>query len=321
MEKLIEVRNLAKYFEVKSGGPWTKPAVLRAVDGVSFDVFRGETLGIVGESGCGKSTLGRTILGLLEKTSGEVLHRGEDIFSYGRSQMKAARKDMQMIFQDPFSSLNPRRKVRSIIAQPLKIHRAGTAAEIAERTLSLMAEVGLNREYRNRYPHQFSGGQRQRIGIARALALNPDFVVCDEAVSALDVSVQAQIVNLLLELQERHGLTYVFIAHDLAVVEFVASRIVVMYLGRIVETAGKQELRRNRLHPYTKALFEAFPSADPRMRGDRKPIVLGDVPSAIDPPSGCHFHPRCPAAMDVCRRVYPEITEPEPGHQVSCHLF
>jgi oligopeptide/dipeptide ABC transporter ATP-binding protein len=319
--KLLEVRDLCKHFGVGRAGLGAPAVVLKAVDGVSFDVEQGEVLGIVGESGCGKSTLGRTILRLHEKTAGTVLFRDRDLFSLGGRELKALRREMQMIFQDPFSSLNPRKKVRDIIGQPLRIHRDGSPGEIAERVAQLMVEVGLDPTYRNRYPHQFSGGQRQRIGIARALALNPRFIVCDEAVSALDVSIQAQILNLLLDVRERHRLTYMFIAHDLAVVQFISTRILVMYLGRIVERAGAGMLKTDRLHPYTRALYAAYPSMDAAGRAKKERIVMGDVPSAINPPSGCHFHPRCPFAMDVCRREYPVLKEVKPGHAVACHLF
>jgi oligopeptide transport system ATP-binding protein len=321
VEELIQVRNLRTHFEIKPENLSEQRAFLKAVDDVSLEVHPGEVLGVVGESGCGKSTLARTILRLNEKTAGEVLYRGREVFSLGGAELKAFRRNVQMIFQDPFSSLNPRKKVRSIIGQPLRIHHVGTAREIQERVTQLMAEVGLGREYRNRYPHQFSGGQRQRIGIARALALNPEFVVCDEAVSALDVSIQAQILNLLLELQEKHRLTYMFIAHDLAVVEFIASRVLVMYLGKIVEQAAKTVLRQKRLHPYTMALFAAYPNPDPSRRGAKGRPVMGDVPSPIAPPSGCHFHPRCPYVMPRCRVEYPELKEAEPEHLVACHLY
>ena len=321
MEELLEVRNLKKYFDIRPEKLRERAAVLRAVDDVSFDVHQGEVLGIVGESGCGKSTLGKTVLRLYEKTGGSVLFKGRDVFSYRPKEIKLLRRQMQMIFQDPFSSLNPRKKVRSLIGQPLRIHGVGSSQEISRRVSRLMEEVGLNPEYRNRYPHQFSGGQRQRIGIARALALNPEFVVCDEAVSALDVSIQAQILNLLLDLQQRHRFTYIFIAHDLAVVQFIATRILVMYLGKIVEHAEKARLVEERLHPYTQALFEAFPDADPESRIGRKEVVVGDVPSPIQPPSGCHFHPRCPHVMERCRREYPAAKEVKPGHFTACHLY
>ncbi|MGA2083252.1 MAG: dipeptide ABC transporter ATP-binding protein [Holophaga sp.] len=314
MDTLLEVRQVAKHFNLKGG------AVLKAVDGVSFDLRRGATLGVVGESGCGKSTLGKTLLRLEEPTAGSALLDGVDLFGLGRAQLKAARRRMQMIFQDPFSSLNPRRSASAILEQPLVIHRICSGAERRERVDHLMDEVGLDRRYRNRYPHQFSGGQRQRIGIARALALNPELIICDEAVSALDVSIQAQIINLLLDLQQAHGLTYIFIAHDLSVVEFISDRILVMYLGRIVEDAPKAELVAKRLHPYTQALFEASPILDPDLRGKRT-TVPGDLPSPIDPPRGCHFHPRCPRATDRCREAYPERKEVAPGHFTACHLY
>jgi oligopeptide/dipeptide ABC transporter ATP-binding protein len=314
MDTLLQVRDVAMHFHLKGG------AVLKAVDGVSFDVRRGETLGVVGESGCGKSTLGKALLRLFEPTAGSALLDGRDIFGLDRAQLKAERRKMQMIFQDPFSSLNPRRSAASIIEQPLVIHSIGTPKERRQRVDSLMEEVGLDVRYRNRYPHQFSGGQRQRVGIARALALNPELVICDEAVSALDVSIQAQIINLLLDLQKSHGLTYIFIAHDLSVVEFIADRILVMYLGRIVEDAPKSELVEKHYHPYTQALFEASPEMDPDQRG-RRCTVMGDLPSPINPPKGCHFHPRCPKAMPQCRESYPERKEIAPGHFTSCHLY
>ena len=320
-DSLLEVKNLTKYFEIKAQNIREPAALLKAVDGVCFDVRRGEVLGIVGESGCGKSTLGKTILRLHEKTGGSVLFEGRDIYAFGRQELMDLRRNMQMVFQDPFSSLNPRKKVRTLIGQPLRIHGIGTPQEINVRVSQLLEEVGLNTEYRNRYPHQFSGGQRQRIGIARALALNPQFIVCDEAVSALDVSIQAQIVNLLLDVRDKHDLTYVFIAHDLSVVQFISTRILVMYLGRIVENADKGMLKTNRLHPYTRALFAAYPSTDPDRRLSKERVVMGDVPSPIHPPSGCHFHPRCPFVMDRCRVEYPVLKEVEPGHSVACHLY
>jgi oligopeptide/dipeptide ABC transporter ATP-binding protein len=321
VEPLIQVRNLKTYFEISSDRLGEKPAYLKAVDDVSFDVYGGEVLGIVGESGCGKSTLGKTILRLQEKTAGTVLFRDSDIFALNRQQMKALRRNMQMIFQDPFSSLNPRKKVHALIGQPLRIHKEGTPRQIVQRVTRLMEEVGLSPAYRNRYPHQFSGGQRQRIGIARALALNPEFIVCDEAVSALDVSIQAQILNLLLDIREQHRLTYIFIAHDLAVVQFIADRIAVMYLGKIVEQANASALKDERLHPYTMALFAAYPEPDPSRRYERKRAVMGDVPSPIHTPSGCHFHPRCPFVMPKCRIEYPPLREIKPGRLVACHLY
>lgn len=321
MNQLLEVKDLKTHFSIKPENLQEKKAVLKAVDGVSFDIYEGEILGIVGESGCGKSTLGRTVLRLEQKTDGLVKYRGKDIYQMTEHELKKARTSMQMIFQDPYSSLNPRKKVSSILEQPLRIHNALPKQEIPGKIDALLDEIGLNPKYKNRFPHQFSGGQRQRIGIARALALEPEFIVCDEAVSALDVSVQAQILNLLLDLQDRYSFTYLFIAHDLSVVEFISNRIMVMYLGRIVEYSDKNELENNHLHPYTKALFSAFPSTNPRGREDRKPIVMGDVPSPINPPSGCHFHPRCPFKKDICMKEYPKMKEVAPGHFTACHLY
>jgi oligopeptide/dipeptide ABC transporter ATP-binding protein len=321
MDELIRVEGLKTYFNITSQRGKDRGAILKAVDDVSFSVYRGEILGIVGESGCGKSTLARTMLRLNDKSDGRVLYKGREIFELSKPELKSARREMQMIFQDPFSSLNPRKKVRTMIAQPLRIYRTGTRSEVDARVNHLMDEVGLSAEYRNRYPHQFSGGQRQRIGIARALALNPEFIACDEAVSALDVSIQAQILNLLLDLRERHELTYIFIAHDLSVVQFISSRILVMYLGRIVEQAPKELLATGRLHPYTMALFAAYPNPDPDRRETKSRVVMGDVPSPIRPPSGCHFHPRCPHRMAVCDSEYPPTKEVRPGHFVACHLY
>jgi oligopeptide/dipeptide ABC transporter ATP-binding protein len=321
METLLEVKNLKTHFTMptkKIGAP--KP-VLKAVDDVSFNVFRGEVLGVVGESGCGKSTLGRTVLRLENKTEGEVCYEGRDIFEFGNAEIKHLRTQVQMVFQDPYSSLNPRKKVSSLLYQPLRIHTDLTPVQRREKIDSIMEEIGLNPRYKNRFPHQFSGGQRQRIGIARALTLDPEFIICDEAVSALDVSVQAQILNLLLDLQDRHSLTYLFIAHDLGVVEFISSRIMVMYLGKVVEFAEKGELVSHHAHPYTKTLFTAFPTTDPRARESKKRVVMGDVPSPIDPPRGCHFHPRCPHAMDICAGEYPQMREISSGHFAACHLL
>ena len=315
---LVEVKDLKKYFHIKNEGATETVSLLKAVDGVSFDVFEGEILGIVGESGCGKSTLGKTVLNLYEPTAGEVLYRSKSVYAKNTQELKEQTKNMQMIFQDPYSSLNPRKKVAKIIGQSLDIHSIGTSQERSERIEHLMQEVGLNPLFRGRYPHQFSGGQRQRIGIARALALQPEFVVCDEAVSALDVSVQAQILNLLLDLQEKHNLTYMFIAHDLAVVEFISTRILVMYLGRVVEIARKEDLVARHVHPYTKALFIASPITSPDQRKGEKHIFQGDVPSPINPPTGCHFHPRCPYAIEQCRKEYPPMKEVAPGHFAAC---
>ncbi|OQX29370.1 MAG: oligopeptide ABC transporter ATP-binding protein OppF [Spirochaeta sp. LUC14_002_19_P3] len=316
MNSLLIAQNIRKNFTIKDNQG--RAHLLKAVDGVSLDIAPGEIVGIVGESGCGKSTLGRTILRLYEPDSGTITWKGKNLNSFSREEMKALRKAMQMIFQDPFSSLNPRKKVKNIIAQPLLVHKADSPEETARRVEAVMKEVGLNPAYKRRYPHQFSGGQRQRIGIARALILEPELIVCDEAVSALDVSIQAQILNLILDLREKHGFATLFISHDLAVVEFIAERILVMYLGRIVEKASKTSLTENPLHPYTRALFEAFPSANPSRRLSKKHIVMGDVPSPLNPPSGCHFHPRCPLADEKCRQSSPPLSEVSPGHWAAC---
>jgi len=316
---ILEVRDLKQHFPIESGLLLKRQVgAVRAVDGISFDLLPGETLGIVGESGCGKSTTVRAISQLYTPTSGSVILDGLDLLSATKKETLEARKNMQMIFQDPYSSLNPRKKVAKIIGQSLDIHSIGTSQERSERIEHLMQEVGLNPLFRGRYPHQFSGGQRQRIGIARALALQPEFVVCDEAVSALDVSVQAQILNLLLDLQEKHNLTYMFIAHDLAVVEFISTRILVMYLGRVVEIARKEDLVARHVHPYTRALFIASPITSPDQRKGEKHIFQGDVPSPINPPTGCHFHPRCPYAIEQCRKEYPPMKEVAPGHFAAC---
>lgn len=321
MEKLLEVKNLKTYFTLKSEKFGAKPEVVKAVNDLSFEVKKGEILGIVGESGCGKSTLGKTILKLNHKTEGEILYKGSEVFNLDDKDLKKLRKKMQMIFQDPFSSLNPRKKVGSILAQPMLIHKLGSKEEIDAKIDKIMKEVGINPVYKGRFPHQFSGGQRQRIGIARALMLDPEFIICDEAVSALDVSIQAQVLNLLLDLHDKYNFTYIFIAHDLAVIEFISTRILVMYLGKIIETADKKELVKNHLHPYTKALFDAFPATDPEGREDKEPVLMGDVPSPINPPSGCYFHPRCPRVMDKCRKEYPELKEVSSGHKVACWLY
>ncbi len=313
---LLAVQDIRKSFIIKDDR--TPAQTLKAVDGVSLEIAPGEIVGVVGESGCGKSTLGKTIIRMLEPDGGTLIWKGEDMTGVSGATLKTIRKDMQMIFQDPYSSLNPRKKIRDIISQPLRVHAQGDKEEIPRRTEEVMLEVGINPVYGRRYPHQFSGGQRQRIGIARALALEPEFVVCDEAVSALDVSIQAQILNLLLDLKDKHGFANLFISHDLSVVEFIAERILVMYLGRIVEKAPKVEMMAEPLHPYTRALLAAFPTADPSVRSTKKQIVVGDVPSPLNPPTGCHFHPRCPLATDRCREVYPPLVEVAPGREVAC---
>ena len=317
---LVEVRDLRKFFPVR-GGLFARGATqVRAVDGVSLTISAGETLGLVGESGCGKSTLGRTMLRLVEPTSGDVRFAGRSLLTLGARELRALRREMQIVFQDPYGSLNPRMRVASIVGEGLEIHRLGTRAERRDRVMELLDLVGLPADAGRRYPHEFSGGQRQRIGIARALAVGPRFVVADEAVSALDVSIQAQILNLLQDLRRRLGLTMLFIAHDLRVIEHLSDRVAVMYLGKIVELASRDEIYRNPRHPYTRALLSAVPVPDPRQRNERM-VLGGDVPSPVRPPSGCAFHPRCPHAEDVCRTVPPPLETGRGGHAVACHVF
>ncbi len=310
--ELVRVRGLFKHFPVAASDD-----VVRAVDGVTFDIYQGETLGLVGESGCGKSTVGRCLLRLIEPTRGEVEFDGRDVLGVSGGELRRLRREMQIIFQDPYASLNPRMRVRDIVSEPLVIHGIGDKGERRERVAELLRKVGLDPDYMNRYPHEFSGGQRQRIGIARALALNPKLIVADEPVSALDVSVQAQVVNLLEDLQKEFELTYLFISHGLAVVEHISDRVAVMYLGRIVEVATAEDLYANPLHPYTRALLSAIPIPDPTRKRDR--IVLkGDVPTPINPPSGCRFHTRCPEAIPDCARIDPDLREVAPDHTVAC---
>ncbi len=319
-QALLELKDVKKYFPVKAGVLKRTVGYVKAVDGVNFSIKKGETLGLVGESGCGKSTTGRTILRLLEATEGEIYFEGENILDYDRNKMRSLRRQMQIIFQDPYASLNPRMTVANIIGEPLKIHKmVNGKKERDERVAELLNKVGLQREHMKRYPHEFSGGQRQRIGVARALALNPKLIICDEPVSALDVSIQAQVINLMEDLQEEFNLTYLFIAHDLSVVKHISNRIAVMYLGKIVELADKRELFQNTLHPYTRSLLSAIPVADPTYEKERI-ILEGDVPSPMDPPSGCRFHPRCPEAIDICSEVEPEFKDYGGGHMSACHV-
>ncbi len=320
-ENLLEVKNLKKYFPVKAGIFKKTVAHVKAVDDISFTVKEGETLGLVGESGCGKSTTGRTILRLLEATAGEVIFEGKSVMDLDKKAMRAIRRDMQIIFQDPYASLNPRMTVADIVGEPLDIHKlAKNKKERNEKVREILENVGLGAEYMHRYPHEFSGGQRQRIGVARALAVDPKLIIADEPVSALDVSVQAQVVNLLQDLQKEFGLTYLFIAHDLSVVKHISDRVAVMYLGKIVELTDKKELFKNPIHPYTQSLLSAIPEADPKKKKDRI-ILEGDVPSPVDPPSGCRFHPRCPKAFEPCSVKEPEFKEYGDGHFAACHLL
>ena len=320
---LLQVTGLKKYFPVRSGLFSRVSAWVQAVDDVTFHLKQGETLGLVGESGCGKTTVGRSILRLMEPTAGEVMFEGKNVLTLTPRELRKTRRRMQIIFQDPYSSLNPRMTIGAIVAEPLKIHEIAKGQDLQDQVNQLFIRVGLRPEHQSRYPHEFSGGQRQRVGIARALALNPKFIVCDEAVSALDVSIQAQILNLLRDLQQEFHLSYLFITHDLNVVQYLADRIAVMYVGKFAEVAPAEDLFATPKHPYTQALLSANPVPDPTAPSKRI-ILPGDVPSPLNPPAGCRFHPRCPEVMDVCKTVEPKLTQigpPEKVHQVWCHLY
>ena len=319
-EKILEVKDLKKYFPLGKGKLKPDKPYVKAVDGISLDLYEGETLGLVGESGCGKSTLGRTILRLHEPTSGEVIFKGQDISKLSKKEMRKLREDIQFIFQDPYSSLNPRMNVFNILSEPLIAHgKFKRGPELEAYVKDLMEKCGLPSYYCYRYPHQFSGGQRQRIGIARSLALSPSFIICDEPVSALDVSIQSQIINLMMDLQEEQNISYIFISHDLSVVKHISDRVGVMYLGSMVELGDKDEIYSNPQHPYTRALMAAIPIPDPDKRSDMK-LIEGEIPSNVNTPKGCKFHPRCPFAKDICKTEVPEVKEIKPRHFVQCHF-
>ncbi len=319
-DSYLKVKNIKKYFPVQKGFIGQKPSWLKAVDGVTFSLSRSETMGLVGESGCGKSTLGRLIINLLPPTGGEVFFENQNIYNFTGEKRKALRRKMQIIFQDPYGSLNPRMNIGDIIAEPLFVHNLARGNGIQKRVRQLLEYVGLSSYYINHYPHEFSGGQRQRVGIARALAVEPELIVCDEPVSALDVSIQSQVLNLLKDLQQEFGLTYLFIAHGLNVVKHVSNRVGVMYLGKLVEITNSEKLYRNPLHPYTRALLSAIPIPDPKLKRERI-LLSGDVQSPIDPPPGCRFAARCPVALERCTREEPELREHSVGHFVACHLI
>jgi peptide/nickel transport system ATP-binding protein len=317
---LIRVENLGKHFPVRLGAFGERSVVVRALDDATFDIFEGETLSIVGESGCGKSTMGFAILNLFKPTNGRVIFAGQDIAAFDERRMRPVRRDLQIVFQDPYSTLNPRMTVGETVGEPILYHRLCAKAELPARIERLLADVGLPPRFAQRYPHELSGGQRQRVAIARALACGPKFIVCDEAISALDVSIQAQIINLLIDLQEKYRITYLFIAHDLAVVRHISRRVGVMYLGRFAELGSRDQIFKDPLHPYTRALMSAVPEPEPvAERQRRRQVLQGDVPSPIDPPSGCRFHTRCPLAMDVCRTTVPAWRDAGNAHFVACH--
>ncbi|QAT63274.1 MULTISPECIES: ABC transporter ATP-binding protein [Tissierellales] len=319
MEKILEVKNLKKYFPIKKGMFGRISGNIKAVDDISFDLYKGETLGVVGESGSGKSTAGRSILRLIEPTSGQIIYRNKDITKMEGENLRKIRRDMQMIFQDPYASLNPRMSVGDCIIEPMNEHKLFDKNSRKRMAEEILDKVGLDQNYFYRYPHEFSGGQRQRIGIARALALNPEIIIADEPVSALDVSVQSQILNLFNDLKDELGLTYIFIAHDLSIVKYLSDRILVMYLGEIMEFASKDDIFNNSMHPYTKALISAIPIPDPTFKGD-KIILKGDIPSPSNPPKGCKFSTRCPECMDICREVHPKLKNYD-GHLIRCHIY
>jgi len=319
-DSLLQVKNLVKYFPIKKGVFKRTVGWIKAVDDISFEVYEGETVGLVGESGCGKTTTALTILRLEEPTKGQVIFDGRDITKMKKSDMRKERKSMQIIFQDPYSSLDPRMKIKDIIAEGMLTHNILNGRERYKRVGELLERVGIPAEYMDRFPHEFSGGQRQRIGIARALALEPKIIMCDEAVSALDVSIRSQIINLLKDLQDEYNLTYLFVAHDLSVIKYISDRVVVMYLGKIVEIANKKEFFINTLHPYAQALISAVPVPNPDYKKDRI-ILKGDVPSPANPPKGCRFHPRCSKAMKICSKIEPELVEAKKEHFVACHLY
>lgn len=318
-ENLVVIENLKKHFPIYGGVFSSVISTVKAVDGISFSIKKGETVGLVGESGCGKTTAGRSIIKLIEPTEGKIIFDGQDISKLNNNELREIRKKMQIIFQDPYSSLNPRKTVLNIIGEAMVYHKLATKDNVAAKVAEILEKVGLSKFYINRYPHEFSGGQRQRIGIARAIALKPSFIVCDEPVSALDVSIQAQVINLLEKLREEMNFSYLFIAHDLAVVKHISNRVIVMYLGRIVEDAKTDELFKNTKHPYTKALLSAIPIADPENNKERI-ILKGDVPTPIDPPSGCHFHNRCPIAKEICKKERPPEKFVSDDHRYVCHF-